>query len=212
MKKIILVLSLIFLTRNLNALDVKDGEAVNSAKLGGQPATYYFDTSGSTQTKIGGLGLGGLLTVNGQVAFPATANPSTNVNTLDDYEEGTFTPIITFGGASVDITYSSQSGLYTKIGNIVIATIKIILSSKGSSTGLARVDGLPFANNATNITPFSCLLSKISFANVFTGVMEVNSTLLTLLEVSEAGVVTNIDDTNFANDSEVYISIVYKTG
>jgi hypothetical protein len=37
----------------------------------------------------------------GQIAFPATQIPSANVNTLDDYEKGTFTPSLTFGAASV---------------------------------------------------------------------------------------------------------------
>jgi hypothetical protein len=47
----------------------------------------------------------------GQVKFPAIVDPSANVNTLDDYEEGEWTPVIEFGGASVDMTYTIQAGL-----------------------------------------------------------------------------------------------------
>jgi hypothetical protein len=69
-------------------------------------------------------------------------------NLLDDYEEGTFVPAITFGGAAVGITYSKNVGFYTKIGNMVHFNLYIALSSKGSSTGDIRITSLPF-NNAS---------------------------------------------------------------
>jgi hypothetical protein len=66
-------------------------------------------------------------------------------NALDDYEEGTFTPTILFGGASVGVTYAAgRAGQYTKIGRQVTVTAYILLTSKGSSTGAARISGLPF--------------------------------------------------------------------
>src|SRR3569623_1696890 len=54
----------------------------------------------------------------GQLAFPATQNPSANANTLDDYEEGSWTPTVSFTGASTGVTYGGTTlGRYTKIGN-----------------------------------------------------------------------------------------------
>ena len=44
------------------------------------------------------------------VTFPATQSASSDANCLDDYEEGTFSPVMSFGGASVGITYSAQQG------------------------------------------------------------------------------------------------------
>lgn len=74
----------------------------------------------------------------GQLAFPATQNPSANVNVLDDYEEGSWTPVLNFGGAATGITYAAgTSGRYTKIGRLVTATANLVLSSKGSATGSA---------------------------------------------------------------------------
>ena len=67
-------------------------------------------------------------------------------NTLDDYEEGTFTPELKFGGATTGIGYSSRAGNYTKIGNRVIGNLSFILSSKGSATGSATITGLPLAS------------------------------------------------------------------
>ncbi len=82
---------------------------------------------------------------HGQIAFPATQNASSDANTLDDYEEGTFTPGLAFGGGTTGIAYTTQSGTYTKVGNLVtITTCTITLSSKGSSTGAMTITGLPF--------------------------------------------------------------------
>jgi len=71
-------------------------------------------------------------------------NDTAAANALDDYEEGTWTPAITFGNASVGIAYTARYGRYTKIGNQVNATCYIELSSKGSSTGDARIEGCHF--------------------------------------------------------------------
>src|SRR5260221_14348861 len=84
------------------------------------------------------------MSVPGQLAFPATQNASTDVNTLDDYEEGTWTPGVAFGGAAVGVTYATQSGTYVKIGSQVTAWFSMTLTSKGSSTGAATITGLPF--------------------------------------------------------------------
>jgi hypothetical protein len=79
-----------------------------------------------------------------QVSFPATQVASTDVNTLDDYEEGAWTPAIKFGGASVSMTYTTQAGRYNKIGKTVTVWLDLILSAKGSSTGTMTITGLPF--------------------------------------------------------------------
>ena len=69
-----------------------------------------------------------------------------SANALNDYEEGTFTPVVAFGGGSSGITYSSgrQLGQYTKIGDVVHIYMHIQLTSKGSSTGQVTITGLPF--------------------------------------------------------------------
>lgn len=78
------------------------------------------------------------------VSFPATQDPSSDVNTLDDYEEGTWTPVLNFGGGTTGITYTSRVGYYTKIGRVVYIHFDILLSNKGSSTGNGDILGLPF--------------------------------------------------------------------
>jgi hypothetical protein len=72
------------------------------------------------------------------ITFPATQSASTNANTLDDYEEGTWTPSI--GGTAV---HQYQTGYYTKIGNVVTVTCLIAITTMG--TGSTQfISGLPF--------------------------------------------------------------------
>jgi hypothetical protein len=87
---------------------------------------------------------GGTTTANGiGITFPATQSASSDANTLDDYEEGTWTPSV--GGTA---TYSSQTGTYTKIGRLVYirGTIQISVIGTGSTQ---VISGIPFAA-ATN--------------------------------------------------------------
>lgn len=85
----------------------------------------------------------------GGVKFPATQAPSADANTLDDYEEGTFTPLLRFGGGSAGMTFFNQNGRYQKVGNRVHVEILFGLNAKGSSTGTADISALPFTASTT---------------------------------------------------------------
>lgn len=93
----------------------------------------------------------GLVSTSGQVAFPALQIPSGEPNILDDYEEGNWTPRLTYTSVgTASITHSRQSGRYQKIGNRVNITFDIRISSfsKGSASGFLIISGLPFATRA----------------------------------------------------------------
>lgn len=78
------------------------------------------------------------------ITFPATQSASTDANTLDDYEEGTWTPIIGGDGGESGQSYSGQTGNYTKVGRVVTVTFRVALSTKGTITGNVVIKGLPF--------------------------------------------------------------------
>jgi hypothetical protein len=81
----------------------------------------------------------------GQITFPATQNPSSDANTLDDYEEGTFTPTVSFQTGSA--TYTS-SGTYTKVGRLVLCHVRITITSAGASGFVFFT--VPFTNYSTS--------------------------------------------------------------
>ena len=70
------------------------------------------------------------------------------VDTLDYYEEGSWTPDLRFDSSNTGITYSGSGankyGTYTRIGNMVFCRFMFVLSSKGTATGDVRIYGLPF--------------------------------------------------------------------
>ena len=156
----------------------------------------------------------GLVTTAGQIAFPAVANPSADANTLDDYEEGAWTPAIAFDGSSPNVTYDAQDGRYTKTGNRVAISGRMYLTNKGTSAGgtLVTITGLPFTvkNSGGALSPPSLRLKTVSFANQHQACININATTIDLYEVTEAGTETQLDHNNFANTSQIFISGSYE--
>ena len=84
------------------------------------------------------------------IGFPATQVASSDANTLDDYEEGTFTPTIVGTSTAGTGTYTIQIGSYTKVGRVVYYTLNVAWTAH-TGTGNIQVSGLPFTVAATAI-------------------------------------------------------------
>ena len=83
------------------------------------------------------------------IDFSATSDATGMTSELlDSYEEGTFTPILNFGGIGVPSYNGATNGTYTRVGNVVHFRAYVFLSDKGSNTGNARLHGLPFTNGS----------------------------------------------------------------
>ena len=80
------------------------------------------------------------------IKFPSTQVATTDANTLDDYEEGNWTPAIS-SSVSNYTTGSFTHGSYVKIGKNVFIKGTIQLTSYGTSSGTIFILGVPFANN-----------------------------------------------------------------
>lgn len=81
----------------------------------------------------------------GQITFPATQSSSANANTLDDYEEGTWTPTVAGQSTAGTYTYSIRAGSYIKIGRIVVASFTLTaITASPAGTGGLTVIGFPF--------------------------------------------------------------------
>lgn len=154
--------------------------------VGASPATasMTFDSAGNV-----GIGLtptsrnNTTLQIKDGIGFPATQVASTDVNTLDDYEEGTWTPSV--GGTA---TYTTQVGSYTKIGNKVFFQGKLEINVIGTGSQ-SFVFGLPFTSSASepfgsvHISYYSGLAA--SYVNI-TGVLGSSSTNFALCGATAA--------------------------
>lgn len=87
----------------------------------------------------------------GQIKFPATQNASSDANTLDDYEEGTWTPDLK--NASSSSTFTSKTGRYTKIGRLVYCSFVVDAGNTGTAGSTVTLSGLPFAYGGTSNAP-----------------------------------------------------------
>ena len=148
------------------------------------------------------------------IAFPATQNASADANTLDDYEESTWTPTLAFGGASVGITYTANynTASVTKIGSRVFVSGITILTSKGSSTGNASLTSLPFpADGIKAFSAVTCSLTGVTFTGQYSMELDANADVVYFYQVSNLGVQSNLTDTNFANGSAFVFSFSYYT-
>ena len=78
------------------------------------------------------------------ITFPATQSASSDANTLDDYEEGTWTPTLPNGGTLTDI-----GSFYTKIGRFVYVTVHLNNIAPTNNGSTFRIGGLPFTANSS---------------------------------------------------------------
>ena len=95
-----------------------------------------------------GMGLYGTLPTSGSgITFPSTQQASSNANTLDDYEEGTWTPTLvsTGGGAPA---YTTQVGRYYKIGGVVYVFGSVTINGTLPAGNYTRIQGLPFGQTS----------------------------------------------------------------
>jgi len=176
----------------------------------GNPITFTqamtLNASGGLQT-LNTIGVGNATpsTSGAGITFPATQSASSDANTLDDYEEGTYTPTLTFS-TSGSITYFTQTGSYTKIGNTVRVDLYVQVNGVSSPTGQFRFS-LPFTPSGTHIS------SPVSYAfvNNLTGFLFVVTSSTYAYGVMNTGG-TNADwpSNCLQYGSEIRISLVYK--
>ena len=155
---------------------------------------------------------GGVLSLAGGVVLGAGAANSTAANTLDDYEEGTFTPSFSEGMSSVSYT-SLRQGRYTKIGRMVHFEIAIRASAATVSSAQVRISGLPFTSNSAVPTGGAYLIYNNDFYITDGGptlFIQNNDTEIQFYRKSDGGLVrANDSAVNELND--IYIVGSYMT-
>lgn len=156
-----------------------------------------------------------LLIDNNAIHFPATHTPSTNPNTLDDYQEGSWTPVLGGQGGTSGQTYSVQFGRYVKIGKFVWAFYSLTLSAKGTITGVVQVQGLPFTSSGTNAqagagTTYTANLATNTVDHKFLVSSAVTAATLYMKTAASTGHIT-MATADIANDTQLIGFIIYES-
>ncbi len=151
---------------------------------------------------ITGLSTGGTFT--GTIRFPVTQQPSLDPNTLDDYEEGVFNPLLLIGGLSAGIAHTVKVGRYIKIGRLVNIQLTIAITSKGTGTGPVTISGLPFP--AISLAEAAVSIGQSSLGTI-TGYIPSNTSKIILLNASG----NNITHINLSDSSSIKLSVSYET-
>ena len=147
---------------------------------------------------------GGGITFNGDTA---------TANALDDYEEGTYTPSLSISGSTSGISINSSNGTYTKIGRLVVVTLRINLDSKGSNSGRITAS-LPFGcQNASVQHGAAAVYYLFNFSALTDGNVgfsaETNLAQGGLFHTTTGSDLTG--DTNINNNSQFAVTISYVT-
>jgi hypothetical protein len=134
------------------------------------------------------LSTGNLVVSNGK-GINFTANtPAAGMTSqlLNDYEEGTWTPV-DGSGAGLVLTVASAS--YTKVGRLVEASFAITFPATVDVL-TCRLGGLPFTAKTFGASMNTVSFSVVQYAAPITGVVDANATTLTPLTYG-AGTLTN---------------------
>ena len=134
--------------------------AQNSANNSYKAIVYYNAGAGQDRFSVadsGAIATAGSIALgtNGNpptsgigVQFPATQVASSNANTLDDYEEGTFTPSVS--AASGSYTTVTATGKYVKVGRLVTIRMRVTITTNGTASGAMFLGNIPFPTTDNN--------------------------------------------------------------
>jgi hypothetical protein len=150
----------------------------------------------------------------GSVSIGGTAA----ANTIDEYEEGTFTPDVSVGGVALSI--ATSTGSYTRIGNVCQVTLSVTITSSEASgqTGNLAITGLPFASPNTTSSNYSTAIAglnnwSVDFRNGDKSMVAfnaANSTTLALYSGSRNSRITDADFDFGPGSNVAYLTFTYR--
>ena len=171
--------------------------------------TSGLTTNSGTLISASTVGVGGATpsTSGAGISFPATQSASTDANTLDDYEEGTWT--ISLGGTTA---YQDRSANYVKIGKLVYVQGYIVVNTIGTGSA-TLISGLPFSAESVSYgsgssSYFASIATSIVFITPY--VYSNNPTSIQFRTLTAAGATAG-NANIFQNGTTLYFALSYTT-
>ena len=123
---------------------------------------FYHSTGGILTLNTISVGAATPATSGAGITFPATQSASTDVNTLDDYEEGTFAPTINSQSGSITTNSGASSAIYVKIGSWVFVKGTVVATSVSSAGGSLSIGNLPFTVKTGSYYRGYCIATSVN--------------------------------------------------
>lgn len=143
---------------------------------------------------------------DGESAYPEGAQVGTATGAIT--EEGVWTPVLTIGGSSAGITYTTQSARYQRVGNVVNIQCRITLSSKGALSGSVLITGLPVAAQSPEAAA-GAYVNQGSYTGNLVVLAGSNSTAMSLWVVNN-GMSAQLAGANINNTFDIAFSLMYR--
>lgn len=132
------------------------GQTGNTGPTGNTGSTGQTGPTGNTGPtgltgNTGSTGATGQQGVQGIQGIQGQTGPTGNTGSTGDpgLVSGTFTPTLLIGGDDTGVTYVTQDGNYTKVGNVVNYSLNLAISDKGSNTGVVKLGAFPFTSSGS---------------------------------------------------------------
>ena len=148
-------------------------------------------------------------------AQSASSTGTTGDEVLNHYEEGTFTPILNFGGIGVPSYNAATNGTYTRIGRVIHFRCYVFISSKGGASGTALLYGLPFSNNSGSryaaLSTFTTNM-ELGAPHVLVAYVANNTSYAAMVRYDNtSGDAQTVNNTHFNDNSEFMLAGSYFT-
>lgn len=192
-------------------ISTADNSGVLALQTGGTTGLTVNTVQGVQALNCIGVGNATPSTSGAGITFPVTQSASADANTLDDYEEGTWTPTALGSGTAGTGTYTIQSGAYTKVGRLITVWGRIGYSSH-TGTGNILIGNFPFTTSANYFA------GSVGFRDGFTMpaltqmLLQTNISATTMYPLSILGGTSNASTITIpASISDFLFSVTYFT-
>ena len=150
-----------FFSKDSGGTSREVAKIVGESHSGSNEGNLAFQTrnGGTLETKWKVYKNGNWLPSNSAYGIYLGTTSAVDANLLDDYEEGTYTPVYIGAGSSGSTSYSYQTGVYTKVGRLCRVWIDMEITGSSGMSGTPCIS-LPFSASSTpsdmgSFTPWS---------------------------------------------------------
>jgi hypothetical protein len=148
------------------------------------------------------------------IKFPASQSASADANTLDDYEEGTWTPRLADASSGGTSNTTNSAGWYTKIGNqvTIYGRIDSMVTTGFASSNQIWIRDLPFVSaNALGVIAGSVVVSIVTFTGTApTSYLGSSASAFRLYSQASGGGAALLVSAISSGNSWVYFVITYQ--